>query len=496
MPDTGPAVLPDIGECSYNGVRFNSLYTSTVSGKAIKDNANRTVKYMEYTITVDGMVTLPDGAATVDAQWVQLRKLLDRQAGVLRYSGKGFGPLVVNRGTIYDVAWGPVPEVLDFKPMGASRSAMVKWQVVTRIAEDVGRGPSRHRIAPGVGRLEQFPTLQFCFDSSVSYDESGFSSISLRGVIEIPLTRDIAIVVGEGALPGDRLPPQTADAYREFYMERIANSIDHSRFRVTKRSFDLSKDLRTLTWAYEVEELPYMKPPLGFHTAHGTYTVKPARTPRIVSANVQWVCTLRATYTLPNWMPRKRAWDAFAELVTMRKAWSVAGALPGAPGVGAAPPGPGGWHSLFPFYGLATDLSRWRDLRAWTAAHRAGETGQLGQAWIFDMQFEEGLYLDSKTVSFTASWMLFTRVNALLGASGFWRKVGARDGMDGERWGYSVRQYAGGQSWLFNEADPQDYVIIDLGIDDLPERPAIFPSPGVPPPPAPPDVPRPLAPRP
>ena len=65
----GVAPLQDVGELSYNGVVFNSLFKSKVVGKAVKDVAMRTVKYVEWTIEAEGVVTLDAKEKTIERRW-------------------------------------------------------------------------------------------------------------------------------------------------------------------------------------------------------------------------------------------------------------------------------------------------------------------------------------------------------------------------------------------------------------------------------------------
>ena len=87
---TGPATLPDVGTLSYNGGTFSPMFESNISGTAIKDEARRTVKLMEYVLTVDGYVTLEGGNDSIAPTMANLRRLLTAQAGALTYNGRGF----------------------------------------------------------------------------------------------------------------------------------------------------------------------------------------------------------------------------------------------------------------------------------------------------------------------------------------------------------------------------------------------------------------------
>ena len=180
---TGPSTLPDVGVCSYNGCVFSPLFESNVSGKAVPDEARRTIIYMEYIITLDGYVNAPDGAAfllgtgalaytptSTDGSMRDLRRLLSKQGGALNYTGRG-NDIIVNVGDIRDVKWGPIPEILEFQPLGAGRSAKIKWTVKVAILEEgyslttggggkpppftgPGKGPGKDggRVKPGPSR--------------------------------------------------------------------------------------------------------------------------------------------------------------------------------------------------------------------------------------------------------------------------------------------------------------------------------------------------------
>lgn len=166
---TGPSTLPDVGVLFYNGCTFSPLYETNVSGRCVKDDAQRTIMYMEYTISVDGYVTLPDGAADINGVMNNLRTMLTAQGGELRYIGRGNDIEVNVPGSKHrDVKWGPTPELLEFQPLGAGRSAKIKWIVKVQIVEqgfdgrddddDDGKGGGghrargRHNIRGGGGR--------------------------------------------------------------------------------------------------------------------------------------------------------------------------------------------------------------------------------------------------------------------------------------------------------------------------------------------------------
>lgn len=465
---TGPALLADVGLCEYNGCIFSPLFESNIHGEIIKDDANRTTKFMEYTIQADGYVTLPTGATDIAPTMATLRRLLTAQGGYLIYRGRGFDLTVNATGANLpaqpgvggglataamaafsksDVAWGPVPKLLDFQPLGGGLSAKVKWQVVTRVVE--------------VKAGNTFGLLQLNFESAVTYGEDGYSSLSVRGVIEIPMTRQPSQTT--------RTLGTTVDNLRATLNDNILRGIDLSRFRVTRREFKVSRDKRTLEWLFEAEEKPYMDLPPGCTIARGGFTVRPAKAGMGLC---MWHCNLKATYTLRADAPHKEAWYAFLNLLRLRMVQSVLGTrtLPAISGGNQNPPPvqlpqtPAGGNLFF----IRPFISQFnRQLQQVQASPPPPPPPQQQQeqqkAWLIDFNFDEGLYLDSKTISFSATWKLATTLNAVLEASGLWKKVSENDAQGNNLWATAMRDISGIQSWLPNQLNPNLDVIVDFG---------------------------------
>lgn len=443
MPNftTGPAVLPDVGTLSYNGCIFSSLFQSTVSGVVVQDKSARTTKLMEFTITVDGVATLPDGDSTIEDVTAEMRKLLTAEAGVLVYKGRGTNITVNFPGSpILDVAWGPIPALLDFQSLGGSRSALVKWQVKTRIPEVPPSGGSRLGFGTG-------PVLQFCEEVSVIYNEDGYSTLSVRGILEIPLTR-----ITQNA----RTFNTTVDNFRDNYLNTVANGIDLTLFRVMRRDLNVSEDRRTLNWDFAAEELPPQGLPPAVTIARGSFNFRPSK------AGVglcNWLCTLRVTYTVRKDRPRRIAWLAFLALLRERMRASRFGLVP--PPGGPQNPGPVTINTIAqgtainPALGIGlAGIDLWRRITALQNANALS----LRRAWLIDFSGDEGLYLDSKTMTFSATWRLVTTFDRILVASGLWRYV-PTDG--GNIWAINMRDIQGPNSWLVNRVNPD--VIVDFG---------------------------------
>ena len=432
---TGPATLPDVGKLSYNGCVFSPLFNSKLSSKAVLDNAQRTVKYTEYTLTVDGYVTAPTGQNNISATTANLYALLMVQGGALIYQGRG-QDLKVNvsvKPTLssQDVAWGPVPQVLEFQSLGGGAfvggvaqgapTAKIQWACVFRI-------PTAP-ITSGSPVL-----LQFNYETSVSYAEDGYSSIAEKGTMEIPITR---------FSQDSRTVQETVDNYRNQIHERLMQHIDFNRFRIVERAFNISRDKRTMEWEYKIEEKPYMDLPIDCTLAHGTFSCRPISAgPGLAS----WWCTLRASYVVAKDRPRRVAWLAFLTLLRYRM-----------------------------FASHTVEMVQTRQGRAWDFLMDG--TGRIKinplqtitynkiHTVLWDFSFEEGVYLDSKTTSFVATFKLIVPFEDLMKASGIWTKL--RETVDGKPggkslWGASIKApYTA--SWLPNQVDPEFDAIVDFG---------------------------------
>lgn len=466
MPLTGTTLLPDIGSLKYGTALgtadFTCLYRSIMSGKATKDASGRTVKFMEYTLSVDATVTLQGKNTTIDGQMTSLRRILDAQAGQLTFTGKGFGTLVVNpqggvgQGGVFDVNWGPKPETIEFIPLGGSRSANVKWVVTFCIPEI----DSPVRVRSGI---ENRPVLQFNFDTSLTYGDDFYSGIRYKGTLEIPLTREIQ---------NKRTLSSTVDDFRTRFMAQIVTPDLLTRFRVKTRSFDVSRDKRTLEFTVELEEITPTGLPAGIESAEGEYTIRPLKESKTLQGTVRWICTLSMTYTIPNNVPKRLTWIMFANMWVFRMAQSRLADVPGIPGlvqinnnvavnsyIGA------GYQRNIEQFLAANNIVPGGTSNPLPAGNRIPDTipGAIAQSKVAiptSLVVREGLCLNSKTVTYEATWQLTTRLKRLLLAAGLFRPTGLEGG---NLWAASVASISGGKSWLENRLDPAGEVIVDFG---------------------------------
>jgi len=454
---TGVATLPDVGALNYNGCTFSPLFETYVAGAAVKDNAQRTVKFMDYTIAADGYVTLPAGATSTAGAMATLRNLLSAQGGSLVYQGRGCD-IVVNPAagaqagaSVKDVAWGPVPDVLEFQPLGGGLSAKIKWVVKIRIPEIRQAITLPIKGVGGAGGIAALPLIQFNYETVVSYGEDGYSSLSVHGTAEVAMTRTPNQTT--------RILTATVDDIRTILDNRVLVGIDLTRFRVARRSYSVSRDKRTLEWDIQVEEIPYMQPPPDCTVARGTYSFRQVKAG---AGLCNWLCTLRATYTVRGGAPRRIAWFAFLALLRERMRFSTLGRISIKDNPNPPPPqNPLDWQAP-PYDPNQEPVKFWEQLLKKQEAVMDPKRIEVN-AWLIEFSGDEGLYLDSKTTSFSATWRLVSVFDTILTASGMWEKVPDVDARGSNLWTASVRGISGSKSWLQNRLDPKLDVIVDFG---------------------------------
>jgi hypothetical protein len=282
---------------------------------------------------------------------------------------------------------------------------------------------------------------------------------------------------------GDRSIPDMVDQYRAKWMNL---QMFPNFFRETDRTFDYSRDKRTCDFSFEGEELPPMALPVGCNRARGSMTVREINIGGgdggvlATGALMQWAITLRATYTLRADYPRRIAYEDFLALLAARMNCSANAiraplAAPGAPAAPAGQPPPLKFNPAAIGAAIGGALGGLGGAGA-LAGNAIATLGALGAAAqtlaaavpnpnamngiLFGFSFDEGLYLDSKTMSFEATWYLVTQMEGLLAASG-WTQEGV--GQRSANWRASAGAFFGYKSWLTNYIDPNADVIVDMG---------------------------------
>lgn len=280
-----PSVL--IGLLTYNGVKFDALYSSDIQGEPVYDDAKRTIKFLRWAITVSARIT-PQGAdSTTDPYLLTLRQKLTRPGQILQYQAKGFGDFIINNPAVgvWDVDWGPKPELLSFKPIGNNLAALVVWRCTVAIPE-----------CPTA--LFQRAVMMLNYSASWDIDTDGYHIINTSGALEIPITYRSGNKVADNA-----------DNYRELAVPPV--NLNFQR----KQNFRLSADRRRLEFSITDTEMP-VPLPVGTTLAQVKYKVH--SNTGGVAGFLRWMHTISGTFRILPDRPKAEAFDKFFNIVAQK----------------------------------------------------------------------------------------------------------------------------------------------------------------------------------
>lgn len=163
---------------TYNGVDLSGdSLKADVSCELVKDEAGRVNIYHRYTLSAQ-FVVQDDGGT--DADLAEIRRKLTTSGAPLVYDGFGFDALTTNTPTTTNVALfcGPHPEVVSWKPIGASRAAEVEWKVVVCLQCPCSQGP-----------LAREGILAYNYSANFGINERGWTTRTIAGYIQIIVAR-------------------------------------------------------------------------------------------------------------------------------------------------------------------------------------------------------------------------------------------------------------------------------------------------------------------
>lgn len=176
---------PKLGNIIYtvedgNTFTFPGDCNTTIKSKPIKTSDGRTTKAVEHTMTVSGWIYSSDlvsSSGTCDNAFAQTRKILSQAGGQLTITGKGFGDYNINRNTGIerDIAFGPHPEIVTWKPFG-NVTCQFEWVVVFTL-------PWKDTAYTKAGILE------YTWETRYEYDAEGFCDRTVTAEMEIAGSR-------------------------------------------------------------------------------------------------------------------------------------------------------------------------------------------------------------------------------------------------------------------------------------------------------------------
>src|SRR3990167_4403597 len=412
--------LPVVGAVSYGGFRFEELLTSKMTGRPEWDRARRSVKYIRYTLEVDGYV-IAENSSPNDPLWSQMRYVLQQPGLRLTYSDRGFSKFTVDQtdvSAMSDVCNGPHPELLEFIPLGARLAARVVWKCAICLPEiKSGSGRFQSPFSRGI--------LAFNWSTNLKFGDDGYADYSVKGELEI------ARVLGRR----DNL-----ENYRAYTEPQLP-----AGFKPTERVFDTDDAKSKIQFYYSFHELPPMGIPINCTRASGSYRVANEGTTTMTG---RWTASLRASYVNVPRGPRREVYMRFLGLLRDRLQDIDTFATGVGIAVAAVAPGP---------VNVAVNAQG-------NVVAAAGTMHPI----IRKFTISEGLYEDSHTNSFECSWTMFTSFRNLFQACGAWRRMADCAGQLGTNgkdvWVTNMASIVGYTSWYDYGFRPQAEVVVSPNI--------------------------------
>jgi hypothetical protein len=230
MPTINGLPVPSGLVISYNSYVFDPTYTHTTEFRVrpVRDRANRIVSHVEYVI---GLRTYLGGSGPTDAAVQAVICLLKEAGAPLYYQGIGLGNLVVNglETNSRDVIFGPWPEVVSCRPMGATGQNVVghkmacslDWRVTFHVA------PCCEGVQFGL-----YP-MELTFGVTERVTRNGRNERTYAGELRIANNR--AAVGGTQVMfsPDDYWPVIPTQLTPGFKREWLPRTIDESRTRLS-----------------------------------------------------------------------------------------------------------------------------------------------------------------------------------------------------------------------------------------------------------------------
>ncbi len=206
----------------YNGYVFDGFVKSSINSEMIKDDGGNIVKYVRHTLEVEFIISVETCRISVGLVNKNIDPDLDRIKDALGTANKsislsyrGYGTfmesnLVPNLPTesIIGSGFGPFPEILQWEPLAANKSARCRWRCVfysnyspffnysttVHLEYKEGKRLPANAAALTTGNSSESPGTttwnwrtaiqSVTEEQEVDIDEEGFLQLTLKGVIE------------------------------------------------------------------------------------------------------------------------------------------------------------------------------------------------------------------------------------------------------------------------------------------------------------------------
>lgn len=274
-----PITPPDTVQLVYNGFDFQ-VYSHSWSLAPVLDAAGRTVKWVEFTISVRAYVLAGSGASDSTAdEMEELQQKLTEQGATLTVEGTGFGLILVNGGGgEKDVNFGPIPHMISATPVGADRAYLVEWSCKCHLA----RCPAA---------LSERGILAFTWAAGTDIDQDGYLTRNVSGSVEIAMTRQ----------EGTRTLPDHVDRLRESVTGDVPIG-----FQRTRLSWNPEQNKRVAAFSFTDAQIPAALPQFTTR-CELRHRLKNSR----ANTTARMEASLSGTIVVPAGYPKSWAWEVF-----------------------------------------------------------------------------------------------------------------------------------------------------------------------------------------
>ena len=387
------AGLPGLGTVFYNGFLFPGAVITGARGRPVRDTTGRVIKYTIYNITIEfiahsgvdeyvppridpstgGNYTakMPSTLST-DEGMANLRVLLSQSGKPFVFVNKGLGVnFEINTGSpdsTQDLAFGPMPQVLVWEPVGANQAVRIVWTVEVAISDcfgvDSGGNPIPFKLNPNIAQI-----TEFTYTTDHAIDTHGLTTRTLTGFIEFM------------GLRSGSTQAFVADQVRRFI--NVPIPIGYQRI---SQSWPMNAARNRLLFNIVDRQHPSDNAlPEGAVNINVRQAVRSTGR-RVVGDPKFWNVTITGTISVAKDTPRWRCWDAFLQIISSRRQ-AVIDARQTLPGQDSA------------------------------ARERVGKPFLITTS----LSIEEDLY--GRSMSFSISWKLYTTIENLFRSSGLLLEV-------------------------------------------------------------------------
>lgn len=269
------SLLPAVGVVSYGGVTFPTAFHTHIEHRPIYSSDSRTIKFVSLILTVECVVT-----DTNELDLDNTRTILSTPKLTLTITDIGFTDLVISQAN--DLHFGPKPEVLSWRPLGANKAAHLVWRIECILKPD--------DCVATFGML-----AEFSYGIEFATQPNGRTTRFINGYAEI-IGNTTGVLVKRQNYTIDDSWEKIVPRYIPGFKREINRSLSPNKLGMTFQIIDRQID----------SDQPY---PAGMTNCQMRHKVSSGGP--LISSVQQWNITLSGSFTVAPAYPKAAAWNVF-----------------------------------------------------------------------------------------------------------------------------------------------------------------------------------------